>query len=183
MVVLRILVFFLSLFLLPQIIVSWQIFSFWGHRMVTKGPRSLSNFPLQGERRWPRDPLATQGRRRCSRRKLRRNLFFFFTPFQATLRALTQEKEFSTMVSTTELQKTTGTVRFKTQTVDPGLESCHDVAFSCRALRGFAVVVVLPHGHFSTNRDTLLRFPPRQPSGVLGSSHGLGAPASIIKCG
>lgn len=109
--------------------------------------------------------------------------FFFFTPFQATLRALTQEKEFSTMVSTTELQKTTGTVRFKTQTVDPGLESRHDVAFSCRALRGFAVVVVLPHGHFSTDRDALLRFPPRQPSGVLGSSHGLGAPASIIKCG
>lgn len=32
MVVLRILVFFLSLFLLPQITVSWQIFSFWGHR-------------------------------------------------------------------------------------------------------------------------------------------------------
>lgn len=109
--------------------------------------------------------------------------FFFFTPFQATLRALTQEKEFSTMVSTTELQKTTGTVRFKTQTVDPGLESHHDVAFSCRALRGFAVVVVLPHGHFSTNRDALLRFPPRQPSGVLGPSHGLGASASIIKCG
>lgn len=38
-------------------------------------------------------------------------------PFQATLCALIQEKEFSTVVSTTELQKTTGTVRFKTLTM------------------------------------------------------------------
>lgn len=38
------------------------------------------------------------------------------------------------------------------------------------------------HGHFSTNKDALLWFPVRQPSGVLGSSHGLRASASINKC-
>ena len=37
----------------------------------------------------------------------------FFFPFQATLHALIQEREYSTVVSTTELRKTTGTVRLK----------------------------------------------------------------------
>lgn len=41
-------------------------------------------------------------------RKVNKTLVFL--PFQATLCALIQEKEFHTMVSTTELQKTTGTV-------------------------------------------------------------------------
>lgn len=51
-------------------------------------------------------PLTHPGNRNTNRARV-------YLLFQATLRALIQEKEFCTMVSTTELQKTTGTVRFK----------------------------------------------------------------------
>lgn len=54
-------------------------------------------------------PLAHTGSRNANRALV-------FLLFQASLCAFIQEKEFCTMVSTTELQKTTGTVRFKSQT-------------------------------------------------------------------
>lgn len=94
---------------LPRII-CWQIFSFWKHSgWFTRGPGKPFNFPLRRKEIAKRITVRLTkilGSGKGNKK--------FFSPFQATLCALIQEKEFSTMVSTTELQKTTGTVRFET---------------------------------------------------------------------
>lgn len=90
-------------------------------------------------------------------------------PFQATLCALIQEKEFSTVVATTELQKTTGTVRFKTLTMNSLFERCSIFIFSYLMLHVFPLLFLIFCFDTSvhsiiwrivicTNEDTFIQF-------------------------